>query len=256
MPRELKKDDKKMEKIEDKIAIVTGGTGALGRHVVNKLAGEGVKVYVPAVSMENFNSVFDKSQDENQERFELRKIFSFVCDATDESSVVEFVRSVSALENGKIDYLINTVGTFQPDIDLPDMTSADLEKMYRINFLTTFYFSREVLKVMEKNEYGRVFAIGGMAGLETTPKKFAYSMSKAAVINLMNTISAEMKSKNIRANTIVPGVMDTPENREWGSKEDIKTWVKPSDIAEIIWNLLGESSSPIRESVIKVYGSY
>lgn len=238
-----------------KIAIVTGGTGALGRHIVNKLADEGVKVYVPAITMEEFNSVFDRSQTSDEAPV-IKSIFSFICNATDESSVVEFVDSVAKLEQGKIDYLVNTVGGIHPKVKIEDMETSLLNNMLDLNFMSTFYFSREVLRHMKQNEYGRIISIGAIAALEPSPGVFAYSMAKAGVINLMNTIAEENKDSGVRANTIIPSILDTPANREWGSEEDIKTWVKPENIAEIIWSLLQDSFSEVRQSTVKVYGRY
>ena len=239
---------------DKKIAIVTGGTGALGRHVVDRLASEGVKVYVPAISMEDFNSVFDRSQ--SSDKPEIKSIFSFVCNATDESSVVEFVDSVSKLENGQIDYLINTVGGIHGKMTIDEMDTKTLDSMYDFNFKSTFYFSREVLKRMKEKNYGRIISIGAIAALEPSPGVFAYSMSKAGVINLMNTIAEENKGTDIRANTVIPSILDTPANREWGSDDDIRTWVKPEKVADIIWTLLQDSFSDVRQSMVKVYGKY
>ncbi|HMS65600.1 MAG TPA: SDR family NAD(P)-dependent oxidoreductase [Ignavibacteria bacterium] len=241
--------------MKDKIAIVTGGTGALGRKVVEKLADEGIKVYVPAHNLEEFNSIFDNSFDKKRENYILRKIFAFNCNATDETSVTEFVRNVSAQEKGNIDFLINTVGGISGKEDIIDLTAKSLDKMINLNFKSAFYFSREVLKNMKNKSYGRIISIGAMAGLEVTPGRFAYSFSKAGVINLMDTISEEMKEFNIRCNTIIPGIIDTPSNREWGSDEDIKKWVTADEIAKIIYNLISDEFSNVRSSQIKVYGS-
>ena len=72
----------------------------------------------------------------------------------------------------------------------------------------------------------------------------------------MNTISLEFREKNIRCNTIIPSTIDTPANREWGSEEEIKNWVKPEDIAGIIFDLASDKYKSVRESIIKVYGSF
>lgn len=237
-------------------AIITGGTGALGRYVVNKLADEGIKVYVPCQSTEQFNKIFDSSQIKDSENFKLRKIFCLTCDATNENSVMEFVKNVSAQENGKIDYLINTVGGVSPAAKIEELSSESLEKMIRLNFLSAFYFTRETIRIMKNNNYGRVISIAAIAGLETSPGRFAYSFTKAGVINLMETVNEEMKEFNVRCNTIIPGILDTPANREWGTPEEIKKWVKPKEISEIIYNLISEVFSSVRGSHIKVYGAY
>jgi len=237
-------------------AIVTGGTGALGRHIVNKLSNEGIKVYVPCKSTEQFNKVFDTSQDKDPENFKVRRIFCLTCDATDENSVKEFVDNVSVQEKGKIDFLINTVGGISPSARIEDLSAETLENMFKLNFLSAFYFTRETIRIMKKNNFGRVISVGAIAGLETTPGRFAYSFAKAGVISLMETVNEEMKDFNIRCNTIIPGIIDTPANREWGSPEEIKKWVKPKEISDIIYNLISEVFTSVRGSHIKVYGAY
>ena len=158
-------------------------------------------------------------------------------------------------EKGCIDFLINTVGGISPVSEVSEIKTDDLERMINLNFKTAFYFSREVLKIMKAENYGRIISVGAMAGLEATPGRFSYSFSKAGVISLMDTISEENKEFNIRCNTIIPSVIDTPANREWGSAEEIKKWVKPGDIANIVCRLLSDEFSSVRSSIIKVYGS-
>ncbi|MEO8209032.1 MAG: SDR family oxidoreductase [bacterium] len=239
-----------------RVAIVTGGTGALGRTIVKKLSDEGIIIYVPSRTLEEFNKIFDSSQDKKSEYFELRKIYGFVCNAVDENSVIGFVNDVASKENGNIDYLINTVGGISQSANIVDLTTDTLDKMIDLNFKSTFYFTREVLKFMQKKSYGRILSIGAMAALEPAPGRFAYSFAKAGVINLMDTISEEMKDLNIRCNTIIPSILDTAANREWGSPEDIKKWIKPEEVAEIIYDFVSDEFSSIRGSNIKVYGAY
>ncbi|MDQ3019336.1 MAG: SDR family oxidoreductase [Bacteroidota bacterium] len=242
--------------MSNRAAIVTGGTGALGKTIVKKLSDEGINVYVPVRTLEEFNKIFDSSQDKESEYFELRKIYGFVCNAVDENSVIEFVNNVASHEKEKIDYLINTVGGIATSSNVVDLATETLDKMIDLNFKSTFYFTREVLKFMQMKSYGRIISIGAIAGLEPTPGRFAYSFTKAGVINLMDTVSEEMKDLNIRCNTIIPSILDTPANREWGSPEEIKKWVKPEEVAEIIYNFISDEFSSIRESHIKVYGAY
>jgi NAD(P)-dependent dehydrogenase (short-subunit alcohol dehydrogenase family) len=239
-----------------RVAIVTGGTGALGRFIVNKFADEGLTVYVPVMSTEKFNSIFDSSRDKDSEYFKVRKIFCKVCNATDEISVAEFVENVVMQEKGKLDILINTVGGICPSSNITELSTEDLDMMIDLNFKSAFYFTRESVRMMQKNSYGRVVSIGSIAGLQTTPGRFAYSYSKAGLICLMDTVSEEMKDENIRCNTIIPGIIDTPANREWGSPEEIKKWVKPEEITKIIYDLVSEKYSSLRSSNLKVYGSY
>ncbi len=222
--------------MKEKVVIITGGTGALGRFVTDKFALEGWKVYVPVTSLRKFADLFDSSKDKSSD-FALRKIYAFECDATNENSVKEFVEKVSALEKGGIDMLVNTVGGFHKFIDVTKFETAEFDTWFNLNFKSTFYFSREVLKVMKENKYGRIVSIASLAARNPMPGRLSYSVSKSAVLDLMETINIENNDSDIRCNAIIPTTIDTPANREWGSEEEIKTWVRPEAIAEIIFDL-------------------
>jgi NAD(P)-dependent dehydrogenase (short-subunit alcohol dehydrogenase family) len=241
--------------MQNKAVIVTGGTGGLGRFTVEKLAKEGMKVYVPSRSLEEFNNIFDSSKNPVSD-FSLRKIYSFECDALKESEVNGFIEKVSAAEGGIIHGLVNLVGGINSSSEITNLKTSDLLNMINLNFISCFYFTRGVLNKMKENGFGRIVSVGATAALETTPGRFAYSVSKSAVINLMNTVSKEMKEYDIKCNTIIPSVIDTPANREWGSEEEIKKWVKPEDIADIIFELISGNLSSVRENTIKIYGEY
>ncbi|MCE1165287.1 MAG: SDR family oxidoreductase [Bacteroidetes bacterium] len=239
----------------NKIAVVTGGTGYLGRKVVEKFSDEGFKVYLPVNSLKKFMEVFDSSLDENAE-FKLRKIFAFECNALDENSVNEFVEKVAGLEKGRVDVLVNTVGGFPEARNVADFELTEFSGWFDINFTSAFLFSKAVLKKMIPFNYGKIISIGSLASLDPLEGRLAYSVAKSAIVVLMDTISKEYKKHNIRANTVIPSVIDTPSNREWGSDEDAKKWVKPEDVARVIYSLADSGFNSVRESVIKVLGNY
>lgn len=242
-----------MSEFKDKTAIVTGGTGDLGRVVVDRFAEEGMKIYVPAHSIDKFREIFDSSKSKDSKEFKLRKIYGLQCDAMKEDSVKEFITDVLKAE-GKIDYLINTVGGFHKKTNIVDMDSGLVDKMLTLNFKSAFNFCKNVLKGMIEHNSGRIVAIGAMPALEISAGRLAYSVSKSAVINLIQTISEETKENNITANVIVPSIIDTAPNRESMPKSDFNKWVKPEDIAETILFLLSDKASSYRGSVIKMYG--
>ena len=237
---------------KNKVAVVTGGTGGLGRVVVSKFADAGMKVYVPTRDEKEFQQIFDSSAD-GAEAFRLRMIFGLVCDAFDEAQVREFIGDVLVRE-GRIDYLVNTVGGFHPKKNIADMDTELLQNQLRFNFLSTWYFTRNALNPMIKNNYGRIASIAAKPALETTPGKFAYSVSKAGIINLMQTIAEECKGNNIRTAAIVPSIIDTPANRQSMPDADPSHWVSPEEIGETIMYLFSDSAKSLRGSVIKMYG--
>ncbi len=241
--------DKCMD-FNNKIAIVTGGTGALGRVIVNKFAEEGMKVYVPVRSLNEFNDIFDSSQIDTGDFKSLLKRYALPCDATNETEVKEFCDNVVKQEK-RIDYLINTVGGYHPKRMVIDTDKELIESQLKLNFYTTFYFTKYSLTYFKINNFGRVASIGAKPAIEITPGKFAYSFSKAGVVNLMQTLALEHKEQDITFNTIIPSIIDTPANRESMQNQDFTKWVSPSEIAEKCLEL---TSGAVSGEVIKMYG--
>lgn len=245
-------DAKRDPRLRGDVMVVTGGTGALGRVIVNRFAAEGMKIYVPTLSIEKFRSIFDNSMDENAE-FSLRKIYALQCDANKEENVRKFIDDVIKKE-GRIDYLINTIGGYHLKKNVAEMDTELVDKMMKLNFYSTFYFCRHTLKNMIGNNFGRIIAIGAMPAVELTQGRFAYAISKSNVISLIQTIALECKDNNITANVIVPGIIDTKANRDSMPNADYSKWVKPEEIAGTILNLLSDDAKSYRGNVIKMYG--
>lgn len=236
---------------KDKIAIVTGGTGALGRVIVNHFAAQGMKVYVPVRSMPEFMKVFE--QTDETEFKGLPKRYGLPCDASNEIEVKEFCDNVVKQEK-RIDFLVNTVGGYHPKRSVTDTDKELIEQQLMLNFYTTFFFTKHALSYFKMSNFGRVVSVGAKPAVETTAGKFAYSFSKGGVVNLMLTLAEEHKADNITFNTIIPSVIDTPANRESMQNQDFSTWVTPLEIAETCLFLMGDGAKSYRGNVIKMYG--
>jgi len=236
----------------EKVIILTGGTGYLGREIAGYLSRAGNRIYIPVQNLDKFRDIFDKSQ--REENYTLNKIFGFECNATDSKSVKDFTESVSKIEKGKIDCLINTVGGIHKPVNIDESDDDILDKIFNLNFRSAYNFSKEAAKIMKANKYGRIISISSLASLKASGGLFYYSMTKSAINLLMETMSVELKQFDIRCNTIIPGIIDTPANREWGSKDDFKKWVKPDEIAKIISHLISGDFDSVHSSKIKVLG--
>lgn len=238
---------------KDKIAIVTGGTGALGRVVVNRFAGAGMKVYVPVRSIPEFNKIFDDSQNDKEEFKGLLRRYAIPCDASNEEEVTEFCSNV-VKQDKRIDFLVNTVGGYHPKRLVIDTDKELIEKQLLLNFYTTFYFTKHALTYMKASNFGRVISIGAKPAVEPTAGKFAYSFSKSGVINLMQTLAEEYKDSNLTFNTIVPSIIDTPANRESMQNQDYSKWITPDEIAEECLALIGDESGSNSGNIVKMFG--
>jgi NAD(P)-dependent dehydrogenase (short-subunit alcohol dehydrogenase family) len=108
--------------------------------------------------------------------------------------------------------------------------------------------------MMLDQQYGQIVNIGSISGLSAGPKNIAYAASKADVIRITESLSKAYGNMGIRVNSILPGTIDTPENRKAMPNADYGKWVKPESIAEIILFITSDSGQPINGALIPVTG--
>jgi len=119
---------------------------------------------------------------------------------------------------------------------------------------SAFHILRAVIPHMRSAKSGRIIAIGSRAVEAPGAGVGAYSASKAALVSLIRTVAIENKDAGITANTILPGTIDTPANRQAMPKADTSQWVQPASIADLILWLCGDGGKDVTGSAIPVYG--
>ena len=230
--------------MDNNTAIVTGASGNLGQAVVKKFLSEKFKVIGTVIPND---PVALEINDPGFERV--------VVDLMNEEATEKFVRSV--IEKHKtIDAAVLTVGGFAMG-KIADTSSADISKQYKLNFETAYHIARPIFLQMMKQKKGNIFLIGSKPGLDTKHGKgmVAYSLAKSLIFRLAELLNNEAKGTNVVTNVIVPGTIDTPQNRDSMPDADFSKWVKPEAIADVIYFHCTEASSILREPVIKVYGN-
>lgn len=233
-------------KLENRIAIITGGTGALGKAVVLAFLEEGAKVICTYIVDEELK--YYSSLTENQKS----NLVFIQADVTKEKPVAETVQK--NLERfGRIDILVNIVGgfTYAKIVDTDEKT---WDSMMSVNLKSAFLCSKAVLPQMIKQNYGKIINISSRPGLKGSSGVGAYAASKAGVMNLTETIADEVRDYEINVNAILPSTIDTPANRKSMPEADFSKWVKPEEIARIIVFLASDDSKPISGAGIPVYG--
>lgn len=233
-------------KLRNRIAIITGGTGALGRAVVSVFIEEGAKVvctYIIDEELSHYSSLA-----ENQKS----NLVFVQADVTKEKSVAETVQKT--LERfGRVDVLVNIVGGFTY-AKIVDTDEKIWDSMMNVNLKSTFLCSKAVLPQMVKQNYGKIINISSRPGLKGSSGVGAYAASKAAVMNLTETIADEVRDYEINVNAILPSTIDTPANRKSMPDADFSKWVKPEEIARVITFLASDDSKPMSGAGIPVYG--
>ena len=224
-----------------KTVIVTGANGNLGAAVVKKFSDKGFQVIGTVRQKQESKGEHDNKVEETE------------LDLLQEDNCQKFVEEVIA-KNNSIDVAVLTAGGFTMG-DIDNTKSSDIIKQYQLNFETAYHIARPVFLQMMKQNNGRIFLIGSRQGLDTSKGKsaVAYSLSKSLLFRLAEIMNAEAKDKNVEVSVIVPGTIDTPQNRKSMPEADFSAWESPDEIAEIIYFYSGEEGRKLHEPVIKIY---
>jgi NAD(P)-dependent dehydrogenase (short-subunit alcohol dehydrogenase family) len=156
---------------------------------------------------------------------------------------------------GRIDVLINTVGGYRAGTTVHETSLSDWDFMLELNARTAFVVSRSVVPAMLDRGEGRIVHVASRAGLKGGSRAAAYSASKSALLRLTESLSAELKRKGIRVNCVLPGTIDTPQNREAMPDAKFDRWVTPDAIADVILFLVSDAAHSIHGAAIPVYGT-
>ncbi len=226
----------------NKVVIVTGASGNLGQAVVSKFLAEEYKVIGTAIP--NDPAVITIAHP----NFETR-----VVDLSDEISSNEFIESVIKQYN-QIDAAVLTVGGFASG-SIADTKTADIMKQYRLNLETAYNIARPVFVQMTKQGKGRIFMIGSKPGLDARHGKgmTAYSIAKSSLFHLAALMNEESIGTDVVTTVVVPGTIDTMQNRKSMPDAAFEKWVTPQSIADIIHYYSTEKASVVREPIIKMY---
>ncbi len=234
--------------LKGKIVLVTGSTGGLGRAVTKLLNENDAKVLA-----------FYKDEKTLQELEDFLgtpgQIESVKVNVVNEMEVQEAVRMV-AERHGRIDVLLNIVGGYRGGTEVSGTSGSDWDFMMDINLKSCFFCCKAVLPYMMKQNYGKIVNVAARPAVEVRfrVKNGAYSVSKAGVKVLTETIAEEVKKYEINVNCVLPSTIDTTANRINMRQGDFSKWVKPEDIAKVILFLASDDSIAVSGASIPVYG--
>jgi len=155
---------------------------------------------------------------------------------------------------GRIDVLVNTVGGYAAGDAVHQTDYEQFDFMINLNLKTAVLACQAVIPIMVEKKGGKIINIGSRAGLKGGANSAAYSASKAAVIRLTESISAEVRAEGINVNCVLPGIIDTPQNREAMPKANFSHWVTPQSIARVILFLASDDAKDIHGVSVPVYG--
>ena len=214
-------------------ALVTGGAGGLGRHVVAALLADGWRVVVPV---------------EAGADLEARPgLSTVVADLTGPDDVARAVRTA-----GDVRTLVNLVGGFAADQPVDETPIDEFERLFRLNLRPTYLATQAVLPHLKHAGGGSIVCTGAASALTPFAGGSGYTSSKAAVIAFAKAVAAEGAPHGVRCNVILPTMIDTKANRDAMPESEHHKLVPPERIAAVVAFLCSDRSSAINGAEIPV----
>jgi NAD(P)-dependent dehydrogenase (short-subunit alcohol dehydrogenase family) len=224
-------------------AIVTGGTGALGRSVVAAFLAAGDRVTVPwIVAAERDALAADARHALADGR--LRLVEADVAEESGARTVAE--------QAGEAAVLVNGVGGFEGGAPVHETELALWDRLYRINLRSAVAASRAVAPGLVARGRGVIVNVASQAAWTRPAGLAAYAASKDGVIVLTETLQRELGPHGVRVNAVAPGTIDTPANRAAMPDADFAAWTPPARIAAVVLWLASEAAAAVRGAVVPV----
>jgi NAD(P)-dependent dehydrogenase (short-subunit alcohol dehydrogenase family) len=232
---------------KDKVALVAGGTGALGRAVAAAFAREGARIIVTYRHQQEFDTFISQSKSSGYEAAGV------MVDATDSAGVSRMVEDILA-KHGALDIMVNTIGAYHGGKRIWEEEPSAYEQMMSLNLKAGFALARAVIPAMIRQNRGWIVNVASRAAYGTSPGAALYAASKAGALALFDSLAEEVKPYSISVNSVVPSIFDTPANRQAMPKADYANWPKPEEIADVILFLCSPHARLIHGAAIPVYG--
>jgi 3-oxoacyl-[acyl-carrier protein] reductase len=245
-----------VNRLEGKIALITGAASGIGRAQALLFAREGAAVVAADLNGDGAEQVVSEIQAEGGTGLAV------MVDVSDQHSVQAAVDTAVA-RFGRIDILSNTAGAFDHYRQTLDTPRELWDKLIAVNLTSQYLVSNAVLPIMLANGGGRVVSIASGAGLMGGGGGAAYTSTKHAVIGYTRQLAAGYGKQGIRANAIAPGLIDTPMVADVSHTEETQAWLatqpgvrlgRPEDIANAALFLVSDESDYIHAVTLPVDG--
>ena len=241
-------------RLQDKVAIITGGANGIGKATAQKFLCEGARVIICDLLKESLD-----------EAVSFLKAFgdavAYVVDVTDEEKVCAMIKGVNE-KYGKIDILVNNAG-ITSDAQLVKMSTEQFDKVISVNLKGVFLCTKAVAPYMISSGYGKIINAASVVGLYGNFGQTNYAATKAGLIGMTKTWAKELGKKNICVNAVAPGfiltdmVMKMPENvlSAMCAKTPMKRLGTTEEVANVYLFLASDESSYVNGATISVDGA-
>ena len=242
--------------MDKKVALITGGSRGIGKKIAEKFARNGYNIVINYVSEKTDVNKLESDLSQNGKV----EVLCIKCDVTDFNSCQEMVKK-AVDKFGKIDVLINNAGITKDNL-LMRMKEEDFDKVINVNLKGTFNMTKNVISYMMKKRSGRIVNISSVVGVSGNSGQANYAASKAGIIGFTKSVAKELASRNILANAVAPGFIETDKTDVLSEsvKESIYSQIplkkmgKPEEVANAVYFLGSDENTYITGQVLNVDG--
>lgn len=230
----------------NQVVIITGATGNLGRALVERFHTAGARLVLVERNPDKLKQAYPELDGHPDHLLTA-------ADLTDAEAVQAAVSA--ALDRfGRVDVLVNTVGGFRAGTPLHETPLDTFDFLMNLNARSVYIAAQAALPAMLAQGRGKIINIAARPGLEGRANQAAYSASKAAVLRLTESMAAEYRMHGINVNAIIPGTIDTPQNRAATPDADFRRWVQPESVADVIAFLASDLARDVHGAALAVLG--
>lgn len=222
-----------------RVVMITGSVGNLGQAVVETVAARGARTILVDRSQDRLSEAFPKLA-KNTDHLLVGGV-----DLLSTESVLNCVTKAIARFD-RIDALVHTVGGFRGGKSVAEESLETWDSLFNLNVRTTLLACRAVIPPMVRQRSGRIVTVASRAALQGAAGLAAYCAAKSALLRMTESMAAELAPEGINVNCVLPGTLDTPQNRAAMPDADPTTWVKPADVASVVAFLISDLANAVR----------
>jgi NAD(P)-dependent dehydrogenase (short-subunit alcohol dehydrogenase family) len=237
-----------MGRFPGKSVMVAGGTGGLGRAVSLAFLEELATV---TVTHQREAELLALQQAAGKR---VGSLEGYRVNVADEGAVQQVAQTVIA-NHGRVDVLVNCIGAYAGGTPLWEVDSKVFDQMLALNVRSGYVLSRAIVPEMLKQGSGAIVNVASRAAFDHAAGAAAYATSKAAAVAMIDSLAADLKGTGVRANSVLPSIIDTDANRRAMPDSDFTKWPKPEEIARVILFLCSDDAKLSHGASIPVYGN-